>query len=69
MGGFITRYFSSEPPAPAQAAPYVWNAHISPADYEGQEDSYQAAMLDQYKLYAEMADRISARQSLATTFF
>ncbi|MEU7930807.1 RipA family octameric membrane protein [Micromonospora echinofusca] len=32
-------------------------------------EQQQAAVLDQYKLYVEMADRVSARRSLANTFF
>ncbi|PZG02056.1 hypothetical protein C1I99_04260 [Micromonospora deserti] len=32
-------------------------------------EKYQAALLDQYKLYVEMADRISARRGLMNTFF
>jgi hypothetical protein len=30
---------------------------------------YQAAVLEQYKTYVEMADRISGRRALANTFF
>lgn len=33
------------------------------------EESGQAAMLEQYKLYVEMADRISQRRMSANTFF
>jgi hypothetical protein len=32
-------------------------------------EKYQAAIMDQYKLYVEMADRTSARRSLMNTFF
>jgi hypothetical protein len=37
--------------------------------YAGANEKRQAAILDQYKLYVEMADRISARRALANTFF
>ena len=47
----------------------LWNAGITPADYAGESASYQAAVLDQYKLYIEMADRVSARRALANSFF
>ena len=48
----------------------LWNHGIGPADYtEPGSDKYQAAILDQYKTYVEMADRISARRALANTFF
>jgi hypothetical protein len=33
------------------------------------EAVYQEAIIEQYKLYVEMADRISARRALANTFF
>jgi hypothetical protein len=35
----------------------------------GQSGKYQDHLFEQYKLYAEMADRISARRVLANTFF
>ena len=31
--------------------------------------AYRSAILDQYKIYVEMADRISSRRGLANTFF
>jgi hypothetical protein len=46
----------------------LWNPGVGPGEYAGGE-AYQAAVLDQYKLYVEMADRISARRSLANSFF
>jgi hypothetical protein len=39
------------------------------ADSYVQPDAYRAAILDQYKTYVEMADRISARRGLTNTFF
>jgi hypothetical protein len=37
--------------------------------YGGNEAAYQAAVLEQYKIYVEMADRISQRRGLTNTFF
>jgi hypothetical protein len=37
--------------------------------YAGAGEKYQAAILDQYKTYVEMADRVSARRGLTNTFF
>lgn len=37
--------------------------------YDGDHKAYRTAILDQYKLYVEMADRISQRRGLANTFF
>jgi drug/metabolite transporter (DMT)-like permease len=47
----------------------LWNPDVTPASYTADREKYQAAILDQYKLYVEMADRISARRGLANTFF
>jgi hypothetical protein len=46
----------------------LWNDDVSAASYGG-EDKYRAAILDQYKLYVEMADRVSSRRGLTNTFF
>jgi hypothetical protein len=41
-----------------------------PAGRVGTDGStYEAALLEQYKIYVEMADRISARRGLANSFF
>ncbi|WP_329386145.1 DUF1622 domain-containing protein [Streptomyces sp. NBC_01351] len=47
----------------------LWNKRVTPADYAHNSEKYQAAVLDQYKTYVEMADRVSSRRSLANTFF
>jgi hypothetical protein len=41
-------------------------ASIPPSEYEG---DYSSHLFDQYKLYVEMADRISSRRQAANTFF
>jgi hypothetical protein len=47
----------------------LWTAAVGRTDYEGGGEKYQAAVLEQYKVYVEMADRISARRGQANTFF
>ena len=47
----------------------LWTEGVGPEQYGGDESKYRAAILDQYKLYCEMADRISQRRALANTFF
>jgi hypothetical protein len=48
----------------------LWNAEITPASYADEHEAkYRATILDQYKRYVEMADRISARRGLTNTFF
>src|ERR1700735_1707494 len=48
----------------------LWNGDIGPASYSGDDWSrYQDAVLEQYKICVEMADRISQRRALTNTFF
>ncbi|WP_406365564.1 hypothetical protein [Streptomyces sp. NBC_00645] len=46
----------------------LWNRAITPATYDSQE-RYQAAVLEQYKVCIDMADKVSQRRMLANTFF
>lgn len=46
----------------------LWNKDAA-LFYGGDVKASQAALLEQYKTYVEMADRISQRRSLANTFF
>jgi hypothetical protein len=45
----------------------LWSAGISPEQYP--QTAFQNHLLEQYKLYVEMADRISQRRGAANTFF
>ncbi|MQS39729.1 RipA family octameric membrane protein [Streptomyces katsurahamanus] len=47
----------------------LWNEGVSPSDYACGKDGYQGAVLEQYKLCVEMADRVSSRRNLTNTFF
>ncbi|MEV0375170.1 hypothetical protein AB0I10_36280 [Streptomyces sp. NPDC050636] len=47
----------------------LWNEGVSPSDYAYAADNYQGAILEQYKLCVEMADRVSSRRNLTNTFF
>lgn len=47
----------------------LWNDAVSAPTYPGGAEKYQLAMLEQYKIYVEMADRISARRAVTNTFF
>jgi len=47
----------------------LWTTAVSAADYDAATERYQAAIMEQYKLYVEMADRTSARRSLTNAFF
>ena len=46
----------------------LWNSTVVPEQYGG-KDLYITHVFEQYKLYIEMADRISSRRNLANTFF
>ncbi len=64
------RYFGSRKPAePDELESSLWNESVGPDQYAGADEPYRAAILEQYKLYVEMADRISTRRALANTFF
>jgi hypothetical protein len=47
----------------------LWNTDVGPSRYSKANDLYQQAVLEQYKLCVEMADRVSARRNLTNTFF
>jgi hypothetical protein len=47
----------------------LWNPQVNPTSYKGPAEKYESAILEQYKLYVEMADRISNRRGLTNTFF
>jgi hypothetical protein len=52
-----------------EVRPTLWNEGIGAASYAGDSLAFRTAILEQYKLYVEMADRVSARRNLANTFF
>jgi hypothetical protein len=69
LGQFTQTYLRTAAPVPpAELEQSLWNRDVTPSDYDSAA-AYQNAILEQYKLYAEMADRISARRALANTFF
>ncbi|WP_285683825.1 hypothetical protein [Actinoplanes sp. NBRC 103695] len=52
-----------------EVRPTVWTEAVTAQRYQGVDEKYQAAVMDQYKIYLEMADRVSARRGLTNTFF
>jgi hypothetical protein len=69
MTSFLDRYLRTKQPSPLdEIAPKLWVGDGFNEWRRGSE-AYQAALLEQYKVYVEMADRISARRALANTFF
>jgi hypothetical protein len=66
--GFLDRFFRSAPaPSLDLIEPKLWT--VTATEWSALDDSYRTAVLEQYKVYAEMADRISARRGQANTFF
>jgi hypothetical protein len=47
----------------------LWNSSVDDQSYDTTDVNNNTAVLEQYKLYVEMADRISARRGLTNTFF
>jgi hypothetical protein len=47
----------------------LWNDVDDNSEYHNDKKLYQEHILEQYKIYVEMADQISARRNLANVFF
>jgi hypothetical protein len=63
-------YFKVTSPTQAdEVTPSLWNDEATIEALHARSKDYQAAVMDQYKLYVEMSDRISQRRGLANTFF
>src|SRR3954470_25049169 len=63
-------YFKVARPAqPDDVTPSLWNDEGTIRAYYENYDKNQAAIMEQYKLYVELTDRISQRRGLANTFF
>ncbi|MQY28117.1 RipA family octameric membrane protein [Nocardia aurantia] len=64
----LRRYFGPVTAPTVDDVEGLWNAEIDAARVAGEEPYYKL-LLEQYKMYTEMADRISARRGLTNTFF
>ena len=68
--GIWNRYVGvGSPPSKDAIRSSLWTPGALTDLYDDDRQTYQAALLDQYKLAVEMADRVSARRALANTFF
>jgi hypothetical protein len=66
----ISGLFRTAPPAsPSDVRDDLWNQEVTSESYGADAENYQSAIMEQYKLCVEMADRISARRALANAFF
>ena len=69
MSLWSTYFKVAKPAHPADVTPNLWNDEATIRASYANHDGYQAAVMEQYKLYVEMTDRISNRRGLANTFF
>ena len=46
----------------------LWNTTVTSESY-GSQEQFNAHIFEQYKIFVEMADRVSSRRNLANTFF
>jgi hypothetical protein len=69
MSLWYTYFRVASPAQPDDVTPNLWNDEPTIQAYYAEVDKYQAAVMEQYKLYVEMTDRISQRRGLANTFF
>ncbi|HEY6794679.1 MAG TPA: hypothetical protein VI248_08350 [Kineosporiaceae bacterium] len=67
LDGFMDRYVRISVADPAEVEQALWSA--GPPEWEALPPGYSAALLEQYKLCVEMADRVSARRTAANSFF
>jgi hypothetical protein len=66
----LSRFFSKVTvPTIDEAQADLWSPQVDAEHWSGMPGPYYSALLEQYKIYVEMADRISARRGLANTFF
>jgi hypothetical protein len=65
----VTRFFAEgSAPTVNEVRDDLWSS--TPGEPQGGEPKeYSVALLEQYKIYVEMADRVSARRGMANTFF
>lgn len=69
MSVWKTYFRVAKPAEPDDIMPSLWNDTATIKAYYDECVPCQAALMDQYKLYVEMADRVSSRRGLANTFF
>ncbi|MFI7521359.1 RipA family octameric membrane protein [Micromonospora globbae] len=65
----MARYLRTTTASPDEVAPRLWD-QSDEVDRDARTASgRQGVILEQYKIYVEMADRVSARRGLTNTFF
>jgi hypothetical protein len=66
---FLDTYFRTAPSPPlSQVDDSLWVGDAS-NEWTARDVNYRSTVLEQYKIYVEMADRVSARRAAANAFF
>jgi hypothetical protein len=66
----LPRFFAKVTvPTLDEARADLWSPQAEAERWTGSPEAYSSALLEQYKTYVEMADRVSARRGVANTFF
>ncbi|WP_371408743.1 hypothetical protein OG423_29285 [Micromonospora zamorensis] len=65
----MTTYLRTTTARLDEVVPTLWSPPVEADMDGGTANGRQSAILEQYKIYVEMADRISARRGLTNTFF
>ncbi|WP_328473301.1 hypothetical protein OHA21_12140 [Actinoplanes sp. NBC_00393] len=65
----LARYLRPTTVAIDDVRPALWTGAGDAQPQPTAEGSHPAVLLEQYKIYVEMADRVSARRGLTNTFF
>ncbi|WP_245791148.1 RipA family octameric membrane protein [Actinacidiphila rubida] len=65
----LRSYFRLRHASVAEVRPSLWSAGVDESAYDAARRPYQDAVLEQYKLYVEMTDRVSARRATMNAFF
>ncbi|MFE0514003.1 hypothetical protein [Streptomyces sp. NPDC058964] len=47
----------------------LWNDNVATQSYANEQEKYRSAIMDQYRIYVNMADKISHRRGLTNTYF
>jgi|ERR1035441_2187373 hypothetical protein len=67
--GWLSDSFRRRQVSSSDVRDNLWNDNVDHLAYSDEREKYQAAVMEQYKLYVEMTDRVSARRAATNTFF
>lgn len=66
----VKRYLGAgAPPTSDDVSEGLWTTEAGPELRDESSETYSRVLVEQYKIYVEMADRVSSRRGLTNTFF